>query len=366
MAGVRLEKVTKRFGDVVAVHDFTLDIPDGEFVILVGPSGCGKTTALRCIAGLENVTSGEIFIDGHPVTRVPAKNRDMAMVFQNYALYPHMDVYHNMAFCLKLRKTPRDEMDRIIRRTAELLGIGALLKRKPSDLSGGQRQRVALGRAIVRDPKVFLFDEPLSNLDAKLRVAMRAELLDLHQRLKTTAIYVTHDQMEAMTMGDRIVVMNDGLIQQAAPPQEVYDHPVNRFVAGFIGSPAMNFVECRVIQRAGDLYAANPAMSLKIPPDKAASLGDYLGKEVTLGLRPEHFSEASAIRDGGAGSTFQAAVWVVEPLGSEKLVYLRQEGGTLIARLDPHVSVRPGDVVTIAARMDSAHVFDKETKRTIF
>jgi multiple sugar transport system ATP-binding protein len=364
MAEVRLEGVTKRFGEVTAVRDFTLEIQDGEFVILVGPSGCGKTTVLRCIAGLEQASSGEITIDGRPVTGVPAKRRDIAMVFQNYALYPHMDVYHNMAFCLKLRNTPRGEMDRIIRQTAELLGIGTLLKRKPNELSGGQRQRVALGRAIVRDPKVFLFDEPLSNLDAKLRVAMRAELLGLHQRLKTTAIYVTHDQMEAMTMGDRIVVMNEGVVQQVAPPQEVYDHPVNRFVAGFIGSPAMNLVECRVVQQEGELFVANPAMTLRIPPDKAPSLANCVGREVTLGLRPEHLLAAPTTFEPGA--TFQAAVWVVEPLGFEKLIHIRQEGNILIARSDPHASVRPGEVMTFAARMDSAHLFDKETQRTIF
>jgi multiple sugar transport system ATP-binding protein len=365
MAGVRLERVTKRFGEVLAVKDFTLDIRDGEFIILVGPSGCGKTTVLRCIAGLEQATSGEIYIDGRPVTRVPAKSRDIAMVFQNYALYPHMDVYRNMAFCLKLRKIPPTERDRIVRQTAELLGIGALLGRKPSELSGGQRQRVALGRAIVRDPKVFLFDEPLSNLDAKLRVAMRAELLDLHQRLKTTAIYVTHDQMEAMTMGDRIVVMNEGLVQQVASPQEVYDRPVNRFVAGFIGSPAMNLVACHLEHRDGGLWATNKAMSLRIPPGKWAALGHYVGKEVTLGLRPEHVSKAHVLPGSASQATFTAVVWVVEPLGPEKLVHIRQEGATLIARLDPHVSIRPGETVTFAARMESAHLFDNETQRAI-
>ncbi|MBC7189544.1 sn-glycerol-3-phosphate ABC transporter ATP-binding protein UgpC, partial [Candidatus Aerophobetes bacterium] len=269
MAEVRLRNVTKVFGKVVAVKNFTLDIKDGEFIILVGPSGCGKTTTLRTIAGLEEVTSGEIYIGDRLVNDVPPKNRDIAMVFQNYALYPHMNVYQNMAFGLKLRKVPKDEIDRVVKRTAELLGIRELLDRKPKELSGGQRQRVALGRAIVRNPKVFLFDEPLSNLDAKLRIAMRAELLDLHQRLKTTTIYVTHDQLEAMTMGDRIVVMNEGLIQQVDTPQNVYDHPINKYVAGFIGSPSMNFIECAIVKKNGDLYARTKGMELKIPKDKA-------------------------------------------------------------------------------------------------
>ena len=249
MVKVTLENVTKIFGKVVAVKNFSLDIKDGEFIILVGPSGCGKTTTLRTIAGLEEVTAGEIYIGERLVNDVPPKDRDIAMVFQNYALYPHMDVYRNMSFGLRLRKVPKHEIDRIVKQTAELLGIRELLDRKPKELSGGQRQRVALGRAIVRDPKVFLFDEPLSNLDAKLRIAMRAELLALHQRLKTTTIYVTHDQLEAMTMGDRIVVMNEGVIQQVDTPQNVYDHPVNRYVAGFIGSPSMNFIDCVVARK---------------------------------------------------------------------------------------------------------------------
>lgn len=254
MAEVRLRNVTKVFGKVVAVKNFTLDIKDGEFVILVGPSGCGKTTTLRSIAGLEEIDSGEIYIGDRLVNDVPPKDRDIAMVFQNYALYPHMDVYKNMSFGLRLRKVPKQEIDKIVRRTADMLGIGELLDRKPKELSGGQRQRVALGRAIVRNPKVFLFDEPLSNLDAKLRIAMRAELLDLHRRLKTTTIYVTHDQLEAMTMADRIVVMNEGVIQQVGTPQEVYDHPVNKYVAGFIGSPEMNFIPCRLVKKNGDMY----------------------------------------------------------------------------------------------------------------
>lgn len=366
MAEVRLKNVTKVFGKVVAVKNFTLDIKDGEFIILVGPSGCGKTTTLRTIAGLEEVTSGEIYIGDRLVNDVPPKNRDIAMVFQNYALYPHMDVYKNMAFGLKLRKVPKDEIDRIVKRTAELLGIRELLDRKPKELSGGQRQRVALGRAIVRNPKVFLFDEPLSNLDAKLRIAMRAELLDLHQRLKTTTIYVTHDQLEAMTMGDRIVVMNEGLIQQVDSPQNVYDHPINKYVAGFIGSPAMNFVDCVITKKNGNIYATTKGMSLRLPKDKAKKVEAYINKEAILGLRPEHISDTATQREYEPETTFKASVWVVEPLGSEKLVHIRNENDTLVARLDPHVTLKAGDVAEFTARMDLAHIFNKETEETIF
>jgi multiple sugar transport system ATP-binding protein len=366
MAEVRLKNVTKVFGKVVAVKNFTLDIKDGEFIILVGPSGCGKTTTLRTIAGLEEVTSGEIYIGDRLVNDVPPKNRDIAMVFQNYALYPHMDVYKNMAFGLKLRKVPKDEIDRIVKRTAELLGIRELLDRKPKELSGGQRQRVALGRAIVRNPKVFLFDEPLSNLDAKLRIAMRAELLDLHQRLKTTTIYVTHDQLEAMTMGDRIVVMNEGLIQQVDSPQNVYDHPVNRYVAGFIGSPAMNFIDCVITKKNGNFYATTKGMNLKIPQDKVKLVEKYINKEAILGLRPEHISDTMTVKDYEPETTFKASIWVVEPLGSEKLVHIRNENDTLVARLDPHVKLQTGDVAEFTVRMDLAHIFDKETEETVF
>jgi len=366
MAEVKLRNVTKAFGKVVAVKNFTLDIKDGEFIILVGPSGCGKTTTLRTIAGLEEVTSGEIYIGDRLVNDVPPKDRDIAMVFQNYALYPHMDVYKNMAFGLKLRKVPKDEIDRIVKRTAEMLGIRELLDRKPKELSGGQRQRVALGRAIVRNPKVFLFDEPLSNLDAKLRIAMRAELLALHQRLKTTTIYVTHDQLEAMTMGDRIVVMNEGVIQQVDTPQNVYDHPVNKYVAGFIGSPSMNFIDCTLVKKDGNLYATTKGMSLKIPDDKIKLVESYINKEVILGIRPEHISDTATVKSYGPGTTFKASVWVVEPLGSEKLVHVKNEDDTLVARLDPHVTLRSGDIAEFTVRMDLAHIFDKETEKTIF
>jgi len=365
MAEVRLKDVTKEFGKVVAVKDFNLDVPDGEFVILVGPSGCGKTTTLRSIAGLEEVTAGEIYIGDRMVNDVPPKNRDIAMVFQNYALYPHMDVYRNMSFGLKLRKVPKPEINKIVKRTADLLGIGELLDRKPKELSGGQRQRVALGRAIVRDPHVFLFDEPLSNLDAKLRIAMRAELLDLHQRLKTTTIYVTHDQLEAMTMGDRIVVMNEGIIQQVATPQEIYDHPINRYVAGFIGSPAMNFLPCTIVKDNSNIYASAKGFKLRIPSDRAKIVKDYINKEAVLGVRPEDIDAKSTARDYDPEGIFEASVWVVEPVGSEKLAHIKCDQYVLVARLDPHIDIKPGQTVEFVAKMDLAHVFDKETERTV-
>ncbi|NQS88401.1 sn-glycerol-3-phosphate ABC transporter ATP-binding protein UgpC [Patescibacteria group bacterium] len=366
MAQLRIKEVTKVFGKVLAVKNFSLDAKDGEFVILVGPSGCGKTTLLRSIAGLEEVTSGEIYIGERLVNDVPPKNRDIAMVFQNYALYPHMDVYRNMSFGLRLRKFPKDEIDKIVRRTAELLGIRELLDRKPKELSGGQRQRVALGRAIVRNPKVFLFDEPLSNLDAKLRIAMRAELLDLHQRLKTTTIYVTHDQLEAMTMGDRIVVMNEGVIQQVDAPQQVYDHPINRYVASFIGSPSMNFVDCSLVKKNGNVYVTTKGMNLKLPQDKVKLVEKYLNREVILGIRPENIADAIGKKDYEPGTTFKAHVWVIEPLGSEKLAHIKNEDSTLIARLDPHIQLKTGDTAEFIANMNLAHIFDRETEETIF
>ncbi|MBI4763466.1 MAG: sn-glycerol-3-phosphate ABC transporter ATP-binding protein UgpC [Deltaproteobacteria bacterium] len=367
MADVKIENVRKQFGEVVAVENFSLNIQDGEFIILVGPSGCGKTTILRSIAGLETITSGEIYIDGKPVSKVAPKKRDIAMVFQNYALYPHMNVRSNMAFSLKLKKVPKPKINEIVERTAGLLGMGELLDRKPNELSGGQRQRVALGRAIVRDPKVFLFDEPLSNLDAKLRISMRAELLSLHQRLKTTTVYVTHDQMEAMTMGDRIVVMNNGVIQQVDTPQNVYDNPANQYVAGFIGSPAMNFIDCRISQDQGQYYVVSPGMNLKIPEDKALKLKDRVGQEVSLGLRPEHIIHSNFADQAAPGVSFKGSVWVIEPLGSEKLVYIRPENQeTLIARLDPHVLLKIGDVADFKVRMDLAHLFEKTHGRVIF
>jgi len=366
MAEVKLKDITKVFGKVVAVKNFRLDIKDGEFIILVGPSGCGKTTTLRSIAGLEEVNSGEIYIGDRLVNDVPPKDRDIAMVFQNYALYPHMNVYQNMSFGLRLRKVPKKEIDKVVRRTADLLGIGELLDRKPKELSGGQRQRVALGRAIVRNPKVFLFDEPLSNLDAKLRIAMRAELLDLHRRLKTTTIYVTHDQLEAMTMGDRIVVMNEGIVQQVGTPQEVYEHPTNKYVAGFIGSPEMNFVPCKLVMKNGDMFAVDKGFSLRIPPDYAKKAKDYVNKEVILGIRPEHLATKDMVKDYDPRTVFNVYVWVIEPLGPELLVHVRNERHTLVARLDPYAKVKAGETAELIAFMERAHIFDKETEETIF
>jgi len=366
MAEVRLKNVSKSFGKVVAVKNFSSNIRDGEFVVLVGPSGCGKTTTLRLIAGLEEIVTGEIYIGNKLVNDVPPKNRDIAMVFQNYALYPHMNVYANMSFGLKLRKVPKKEIDKIVKRTADLLGIGELLNRKPKELSGGQRQRVALGRAIVRDPKVFLFDEPLSNLDAKLRIAMRAELLDLHQRLKTTTIYVTHDQMEAMTMGDRIVVMKDGIIQQVDTPQKVYEHPVNKYVAGFIGSPSMNFLPCKFVEKNGGMYLTDKGFFLRVSPEKARIAKDYVNREVILGIRPEHLDVKRAVRDYDPETVFTASVWVVEPLGSENIVHIKNEKCTIVCRIDPHTILRTGQTTEFVAHMDLAHIFDKETEKTIF
>ncbi len=366
MAEVILKNVYKTFGKTTAVKDFSLNIEDGEFVVLVGPSGCGKSTTLRLIAGLETISAGEIYIGDRLVNDVHPRDRDIAMVFQNYALYPQMTVYDNMSFSLKMRKIPKDQINQIISKAADLLRIDQLLDRKPRQLSGGQRQRVALGRAIVRDPHVFLFDEPLSNLDAKLRIAMRAELLELHHRLKTTIIYVTHDQLEAMTMGNRIVVMKDGIIHQVDTPDTVYDHPVNKFVAGFIGSPSMNFVKCRIAQDNGDFFATGPGFNLMIPAQFASQAEKYLNRDVTLGIRPEYLTDAASCQQPGPGCSFRASVRVIESAGSEKLVHIRNQTDTLVARLDPHVELKIGDTVDFIARMESAHLFDMETGITIF
>ena len=367
MAEVRLKNIYKIFGKTTAVNDFCLDIEDGEFIVLVGPSGCGKSTTLRLIAGLEVISSGEMFIGDRLVNEIHPRDRDIAMVFQNYALYPQMTVFENMSFSLRMRKVPKAEIDRTIRQAADLLRIDQLLNRKPGQLSGGQRQRVALGRAIVRDPQVFLFDEPLSNLDAKLRIAMRAELLELHQRLATTIIYVTHDQLEAMTMGNRIVVMKDGLIQQVDNPETVYNHPINRFVAGFIGSPSMNFIDCKIAARHdGELVATTSGLELKIPDQYAKKAEKYVNTRVTLGIRPEHLTDSAGLQNPDPKTTFQASVRVIESAGSEKLVHIRNEDDTLVARLDPHVQLGIGDVVDFTARMESAHIFDIDTGETIF
>ncbi len=363
MAKVRLCSVTKYFGKVMAVEDFSLDITDGEFVVLVGSSGCGKTTLLRIIAGLEGVTKGNVYIGERLVNDVPPRKRDIAMVFQGYALYPHMTVYQNMSFVLRLGKIPKAETRKIVKITADLLGISELLNRKPKQLSGGQCQRVALGRAIVRKPKVFLFDEPLSNLDAKLRVSMREELLDLHQRLKTTTIYVTHDQLEAMTMGDRIVVMNEGKIQQVDTPQAVYDFPINKYVAGFIGSPSMNFLSSVIVKKNSSIYIAGENYSLKIPKDKNELLKGYIGKEVILGIRPEYIDIK---RNDNQESIFSASVSAVETLGSEKLVHIKVGKECLIVRLDPHVDIKKSEVVEFTVNMNLSHIFDKKTKESVF
>ncbi len=361
-----LKEVTKKFGNFVAVNKINLEVKDGEFVVLVGPSGCGKTTTLRMIAGLEEVTEGEIYIGGKLVNDVPPKDRDIAMVFQNYALYPHMDVYNNMAFGLKLRKVPKKEIDRRVREVAKMLGIEDKLRAKPRELSGGQRQRVALGRAIVRNPKVFLFDEPLSNLDAKLRVRMRAELAELHQRLKTTSIYVTHDQVEAMTLGHRIAVMNAGVILQYADPQSIYNNPTNMFVAGFIGSPPMNFLRARVTESDGKLYVENPGLKLLIPEEKATpEVRSYLGREVVFGIRPEDIRTTEMVPEPAPETTFTARVRVRELLGDELIVYADCADQEIIAKLDPHVHVNVGDEVTFVAMMEHMHLFDPETEKAI-
>jgi multiple sugar transport system ATP-binding protein len=362
MAKVLMEKLNKHFGEVKAVRDFDLEIPDKEFMVLVGPSGCGKTTTLRMVAGLEDITSGDILIDDKVVNNLPPKDRDIAMVFQNYALYPHMTVYQNMAFGLTLRKFPKAEIEQRVKDAAEILNIKELLDRKPKALSGGQRQRVAVGRAIVRKPKVFLFDEPLSNLDAKLRVQMRVELKKLHDRLQTTIIYVTHDQVEAMTMGDRIVVMKDGLKQQVGPPLELYFHPANKFVAGFIGSPAMNFLEGEVASEGGGLYFQGPAVKLKIPADKAAKLKDYPEKRVIFGIRPEDLPEAAC---AAPGETFTVIVEVMEPLGSEVYLDVKAAEQSLIARAEPKTKAKPHASLCLKPTMANMHLFDIRDEKTL-
>lgn len=371
MANVILKNVYKKYeGGVVAVSDFNLDIKDKEFIILVGPSGCGKSTTLRMIAGLEEITEGEIYIEDRLVNDVQPKDRDIAMVFQNYALYPHMSVYDNMAFGLKLRKTPKDEIKRRVNEAAKILEIEHLLDRKPKALSGGQRQRVALGRAIVRDPKVFLMDEPLSNLDAKLRVQMRVEITKLHQRLATTIIYVTHDQTEAMTMGTRIVVMKDGFIQQVDTPGQLYLHPVNTFVAGFIGMPPMNFINGMIVETNGvpGVQFGTQTIALSAQKYDVDDVRDYLNKEVIIGIRPEAMSDAPADVQAAEndGRILSAHVDVVEMLGAETYVYFTTEGVSLTARVDPNDSVsKVGDNVKFAVDGGRVALFDKETEKRI-
>ncbi len=361
MATVTFDHLIKRYGgDVLAVNDLNLEINDGEFLVLVGPSGCGKTTALRCVAGLEEISDGRLLIGDRVVNDVPAKDRNIAMVFQSYALYPHMSVYDNLAFGLKLRKTPKSEIDRRVRETGGLLGLANLLDRKPKALSGGQRQRVALGRAIVREPQVFLMDEPLSNLDAKLRVETRANIARLHQRLGTTTVYVTHDQVEAMTMGDRIAVMRDGILQQTGTPQELYDHPNNVFVAGFIGSPAMNFASTTVAD--GGLAMGSQRLSLSGKPAQAVAQRPH-GGALLMGFRPEHLDIGGAGGDGDV--RIPAQVDVVEYLGNEELLHAQIEGGEVVALVPSDRRVQPGDKVDLTIPVDKLHLFDPESEKSL-
>ena len=367
MAKVELKGVTKIYdGNVLAVDKSNVTIEDREFCVFVGPSGCGKSTTLRMVAGLEDITAGELLIDGELMNDVPPKDRNIAMVFQNYALYPHMTVFDNMAFGLKLRKVPKDEIERQVKEAARILDLTKLLDRKPKALSGGQRQRVAMGRAIVRNPKVFLMDEPLSNLDAKLRVQMRIEIAKLHQRLGTTIIYVTHDQTEAMTLGTRIVVMKDGVIQQVDTPQNLYDKPQNLFVAGFMGSPQMNFLDAKVEVKGDEVNLLFAGQSLPLPPAKAKKLieGGYDGKTVTFGIRPEDVYDSEMFVET-AKCTFDSTVKVYELLGAEVFLYFDLEEFPITARVDPRTTARPGDKVKLAFDVEKVHVFDKETEQII-
>ncbi|PIU45263.1 MAG: glycerol-3-phosphate ABC transporter ATP-binding protein [Ignavibacteriales bacterium CG07_land_8_20_14_0_80_59_12] len=368
MAEVNLEHVTKKYdGGVTAVNDVSFQVADNEFVVLVGPSGCGKTTTLRMIAGLEEVTSGTISIGGKVVNDVDPKNRDIAMVFQNYALYPHMTVYENMAFGLKLRKYPKAEIETRVKEAAQILGIQDFLDRKPKVLSGGQRQRVAVGRAIVRKPKAFLFDEPLSNLDAKLRVQMRTEISRLHHRLSATMVYVTHDQTEAMTMGDRIVLMKDGIIHQIDTPLNLYDHPVNKFAAGFIGSPAMNFFTGSITRDGGLQFRETSGVHFKLGGPLESSLGAYEGRTVVLGLRPEHIGIAGITTPASEATVpLKATVDVVEPMGNEIFVYFFTGSGTqYVSRVPAHRMLSHGEHVEFLFDCSRAHVFDTETEKAI-
>ena len=358
MASVTYNHVWKKYGDVVAVQDLNLAIEDKEFLVLVGPSGCGKTTALRCLAGLEEITEGEVLIGNQVVNDVAPKDRDIAMVFQSYALYPHMSVYDNMAFGLKLRKLDKADIDRRVQESARTLGIEGLLKRKPKELSGGQRQRVAVGRAIVREPKVFLFDEPLSNLDAKLRVQTRAELSKLHKRLETTFIYVTHDQTEAMTMATRIAVMNKGKLQQLDTPQMLYDHPANLFVAGFIGSPAMNFFNGKVVMEEGQMFVDMDTFRVKVPQHDIARYESVVGKDIIFGIRPEDIHKPEFAPPGIIAELVDVTVDVTELMGNEIFLYLVNGTHSFTARVDPRTQAEFGDKLQVAFNMDNFHIFD--------
>jgi multiple sugar transport system ATP-binding protein len=365
MAQVSLRNVVKRFDSTEAVRGIDLDIADHEFVVLVGPSGCGKSTTLRMIAGLEEITDGEIAVDGEVVNDVPPRDRDMAMVFQNYALYPHMTVYENMSFGLRLKRFPKDEIRRRVDEAARILDITELLARKPRQLSGGQRQRVAMGRAIVRDPKVFLFDEPLSNLDAKLRVQMRTEIKRVHQKVRTTTVYVTHDQVEAMTLADRVVVMNRGVIEQIGAPNDLYHNPTTRFVAGFIGSPAMNFVPCELSGANGGMRVKVGGITLPVPPERAARYSGQAGKTgLVLGLRPEHLTEIKT--DGDAHpAPFEAVIEVVEPMGMETLVFFRLGSTEVCGRVSPDAPAKVNAPMRLCAHMRHMHLIDEASGRVL-
>lgn len=363
MATVELKNITKVYdGNVKAVDNVNIDIKDREFVVLVGPSGCGKSTTLRMVAGLEDISGGELYIDGKMVNDVPPKDRDIAMVFQNYALYPHMSVYDNMAFGLKIRKFPKEEIEQRVREAAKILDIEQLLDRKPKALSGGQRQRVAVGRAIVRKPKVFLFDEPLSNLDAKLRVQMRAEISSLHNRLKATMIYVTHDQIEALTMADKIVVMKLGIIQQIGGPLEMYNEPNNKFVAGFIGSPPMNFMTVDIVAEGKQLFADEGTFRIKLTEKQNKLLADYAGKKVTFGIRPEDVTFSD---DPIEDTTINGIVGVVEPLGSETHIYVTAGKHQMIGKIEPQIVLTVDQKISLIPNMEKVKFFDYETELAI-
>ena len=362
MAEVILKNICKSYDNGFnAVKNVNIDIEDKEFVVLVGPSGCGKSTTLRMIAGLEDISDGELYIGDKLVNDIDPKDRDIAMVFQNYALYPHMSVYDNMAFALKLRKMPKDEIEKKVTEAAKILDIEHLLKRKPKALSGGQRQRVALGRAIVRNPKVFLMDEPLSNLDAKLRVQMRTEISKLYRKLQTTFIYVTHDQVEAMTMGTRIVVMKDGVIQQVDTPQNIYNYPTNLFVAGFMGSPQMNFIDGVIEKSGNDLFASFNGNKIKFPADKCDALKSYIGKEVTFGIRPEKVSDDKELIANNPHSTIVGDIEVVEHMGAESYVYTKCGNASVTIRIEGTTNLKVGEKAKIYLDANSLHVFDKDT-----
>ena len=365
MAQIRLNHVNKKFGENWVVRDFNLDVEDKEFIVLVGPSGCGKTTTLRMIAGLEEVTDGEIHIGERMVNRVPPKDRDIAMVFQSYALYPHMNVFDNMAFGLQNRKFPKDEIEKRVKEASSILGIEEFLARRPRELSGGQRQRVAMGRAIVRKPQAFLFDEPLSNLDAKLRVQMRAELSKLHERLETTIVYVTHDQIEAMTLANRIVIMNEGRMMQEGKPLEVYENPRNMFVAGFIGSPSMNFLETKVVEENGKIYVDGGNFRLSIPEDLQDRYRAWVNREVVFGIRPEHINDRAFVMDFSGKVEIKALVDVLEPIGSEIILIATVGKYQIVAKIDSHTKASLHQPIELAVDMNKMHLFVKDTGEVI-